>query len=125
MESMIRETTGITSTCDTAGTTAKSLTLTSNDGGQTTFQCVFDAASGVTRIASSSGALTSYLTSDHVTLGGVNCADAAMSLKFICTSYPGRPSGVQITFQLQQKGAPATQFQKAQTSFQTTVNVRN
>lgn len=125
MEQMIRSNISVTSSCTTAGDTTNSLTITNPDGNQTTFGCVWDATNRVTRLASTSGALTSYLSSTNTTLGGANCTDNAMSLDFTCTSFPSQPSSIKVSFTLSQAGVPADRFERASVSFQTTVNVRN
>ncbi len=119
----IRASHQITSTCAASGTTSTSLSVKNPDGATTTFGCALD--SGVTRIASSSGGTTDYLTSQTVTLGGAYCTDAAMSLSFTCTKIPGGGNTVKITFTLSQKGTPVALFERAQSSFQTTIDLRN
>ncbi len=122
MSRMIRESSQITSVCATAGTTSTSISVKNPDSGITTFGCSLDSA--VTRIASSSG-VTDFLTSASVTLGGTGCTDAAMTLQFVCTALPGGGNTVKISFTLSQQGTPVALFQRAQSTFQTTVGVRN
>lgn len=125
MTRMLRNSSSVESTCSTAGTTAKSLTIANVNGDNTTLGCAL--TNGVTRIASTSASVSAseYLTSQNLTLGGTTCADNAMSLSFVCTSYADLPSKVTISFRLYQKGSPADQFEKASQLFQTTINLRN
>ncbi len=122
MSNMIRASTQVATPCLAGGTTSSSLAIKNPDGGTTTFGCVFD--SGVSRIASSSGAVD-YLTSTNITLGGIACTDGAMSLQFTCTSLPSGGTTVKVNFSLSQKGTPVNLFERGQASFQTTINLRN
>lgn len=125
MEQMIRSNAGVVSSCTTSGTTSKSIQITNPNGLQTTFGCVWDSANNISRLASQSGSTTFYMTPINVTLGGSSCNDAAMSLSFICTSYPSQPNSVKISFTLSQAGVPPDRFERASIPFQTTVNARN
>lgn len=102
-----------------------SITLTNIDSGSTTFECRMDDAHGVLRIASVSASETQYLTSQNLTLPGVDCNDDPARLQFLCTSVAGKPSTVTLSFSLKQRGDPRNQYEKAQYSFQTTVHMRN
>lgn len=121
MERMIRSAGDIATSCASSGTTVDSLQITNRDGLTTTFGCVLD--SGVTRIASTSASGTVYLTPANVTLGGATCDNA--SLTFVCASNASQGDSVRIQFTLSQKGAGGDQSERASTTFQTTVNVRN
>lgn len=123
MSRMVRESTSITSSCPSTGLTSTSLSIKNPDGATTTFGCVYDGS--VTRIASSSGALSDYLTSSSVTLGDTSCAGGAMTLSFTCTARPAGGSTVTMSFTLSQAGVPVNLFQRAQSSFQTTIDTRN
>ena len=121
MERMIRSATDITTSCASAGTTVESLSIQSPDGGVTTFGC--NLTNGVTRIASTSASGTVYLSATNVTLGGTVCEES--SLEFVCASNPSSGKSVKIQFTLSQKGTGGNQSERANTSFQTTINVRN
>lgn len=122
MERMIRNARSITATCTSGGTQATpSAAVVSLDGYATTFQCAL--VDSVTRIASVSSFGTEYLTSGSVTLGGSSCDGD--TLNFYCSSIADTPKGLKVTFQLSQKGAPVDQFEKASTTFQTSISVRN
>lgn len=118
---MLRSSAKVTTTCAETGTAVTALTLTNPDGGSTTLGCALDGT--VTRIASTSGTRTDYLTSSNLTLGGADCAGS--SFRFVCTTLPDQATSVTIQFSLTQKGAPVDQFEKATTSFQSTVILRN
>ena len=122
MERMIRNARSLTALCTSDGATAiPSVAIFNLDGYQTTFACTLD--SGVTRIASVSSFGTEYLTSKAVTLGGTSCD--ADSLAFYCTSIVQVPKSVKVTFQISQKGTSPDAFEKASTSFQTSIAVRS
>ncbi len=122
IERMIRNAQSLTAVCSSSGTTpTSSAIITSPDGYQTTFTCASDG--GVTRIASASAFGTQFLTSSSVTLGGASCD--ADTLAFYCTSIADTPKSVKVTFQLSQKGTPVDQFEKASTTFQTSIGLRN
>lgn len=107
--------------CSESGASPTSfVSITSPDGDDTTFICELN--SGVTRIALVSALRTQYLTSSSVTLGGSSCD--ADSLAFYCTSSAGTPKSLKVTFQLSQKGTPVDQFEKASTTFQTSIGLR-
>ena len=104
------------------------LTLVNADGGNTTFTC--DASSGIARIASASGSLSTYLTGSTVTLldtaKTVSCSSGSTgALQFSCTSLGSVPSLVQVNFTLRQKSESTSAFDSATMSFQTTVTIRN
>lgn len=122
MERMIRNARVLTASCTSGGTQATpSAAIVSPDGITTTFQCLLDGS--VTRIASVSSMGTEYLTSNAVTLGGTSCDTD--SLTFYCTSIAEVFKSLKITFQLSQKGTPVDQFEKASTTFQTTIGIRS
>lgn len=122
IERMIRNARSLTAVCTSDGTTpTSSAAITSPDGYETTFACAWSGS--VTRIASVSAFGTQYLTSSSVTLGGATCD--ADSLVFYCTSVADVAKSVKVTFQLSQKGTPVDQYEKASTTFQTNVSVRN
>lgn len=123
MERMIRNAHSVASVCSTSGTTTESLSLLDADGNTTTLGCMME--NSVTRIASVSASGTYYLTSDNVTLGGVTCSDVDMTLSFTCTSYPAQPSRIGISFTLSQVSGAPDSFEKASSTFQSTVNIRN
>jgi len=125
MRRMIRVSTGIRSVCDGNPDPNKELIISNSDGYQTRFHCVFETINGrpITRLASSSGAFTHYLTPANVTMGGANCATS--TLQFICTQYSSQPSSVEIFFTLSQAGVSSSNFEIASMPFQTTVNARN
>lgn len=122
MERMIRNAQTLAASCTSGGTQATpSAALLNPDGNRTTFTCALDGS--VTRIASVSSVGTEYLTSSAATLGGASCDTD--TLAFTCTSIADIPKNVKITFQLSQKGTPVDQFEKASTTFQTSIGVRN
>lgn len=121
MERLLRNARSITSTCTPIGYASGTISLTNPDLSSTTISCSLDGA--VTRITSTTGVVTQYLTTNSITLGGASCA--ASSLQFICTSTADFPSSMKISFSLAQKGTPVDQFEKASASFQTTVLLRN
>jgi len=90
-----------------------SITITSQDGNQTEFKCLFE--DGVGKIASGSG----RLTGKNVTLG-TSCPG---SLVFTC-DLSKTPPVVNISFDLSQKETTARPEEKAQIHFQTTVSLR-
>ncbi len=122
IERITRNARSLTAVCSESGTTpTASATITSPDGYETTFTCALSGT--VTRIASVSAFGTQYLTSSSVTLGGATCD--ADSLVFYCTSIADVPKSLKVTFQLLQKGSPVDQFEKASTTFQTSIGLRN
>ena len=100
---------------------SQSLSLVNPDGNTTVFRC--NAAGTTMRLASVSGSLTEYLTSDSVTLGGAVCTGS--SIQFTCTVTPGLPTTVVISFSLAQSGVSGQQFEKANESFEQTAIMRN
>jgi prepilin-type N-terminal cleavage/methylation domain-containing protein len=127
MTRMVRNSLSVSSSCASTGTTLGALDIQNSDGDTTEFGCYYDDANKITRIASTSAATgtTEYLTSINTTLGGASCADANNSLSFVCTSFPGDPDHIVITFRLAQRGVSIDQFEKANMQFQTTVSARN
>lgn len=121
MVRMIQNSKGITSTCQSAGSVANSLTIINEDDGETTFSCLLD--NGVTRLASTSAEGDIYLTSNNVTMGGTSCAGS--TLEFTCYGGAGIPGSVMITFQLAQSGTSDQAFDDSSESFQTTATMRN
>ena len=121
MVRMIQKAKRVTSTCDSTGTISQSLTLTNEDSGETTYQCVLDGAA--TRLASTSATGTEYLTSSNVTMGGTQCSDSSLSIT--CAGGAGVPASVTIVFQLSQSGMSDAAFEQTSESFQTTATVRN
>ncbi len=121
MVRMIQRAQRITTTCDALGTTSQSLTLISDDNGETTFGCVEEGQA--MRLASSSASSTTYLTSSNVTLGGTTCIES--TLEFVCFGAAGLPSSVTISFQLSGAGMSAQSFEQSSESFQTTATMRN
>ena len=120
MERMIRNSRSVTSSC--AGTATASLSIKNPDGASTTFGCLVD--SSVTRLASTSGTRTDYLTGTSVSLGGIDCTTAA--LLFTCSSVAAGQASVKISFTLSQKNAQTLDIaEQSQTQFQTSVNLRN
>ena len=107
--------------CLSTGSSVSSILVTSPDGNQTTFGCLAD--SGVQRLASVSASGSEYLTGSSYTLGGTSCADTTLS--FVCSTIPGTSSSVKIGFSLSQKGSPQSLYEKASTSIETTVSLRN
>ncbi|MBI5614323.1 type II secretion system protein [Candidatus Gottesmanbacteria bacterium] len=107
--------------CSSAGTVTPAIIITAPDSSQTTYGCVTDSL--VQRIASTSATGTEYLTGTGYTLGGTSCSDA--SLSFVCTTIPGTSSSVRIVFTLSQKGTPQSVYEKANTTIETTVSMRN
>lgn len=123
MERVIREASNVTTACPLAGATTDVLTVEDADGNATSFGC--ELVDDVTRITVNTGGAPQYLTSGNVTLGGLNCSDAGMSLSFTCTSFSDQPSSISISFTLNQRGTPPDQYEQSQSVFQTTVNLRN
>ena len=122
MERMIRNARSISASCTSDGSqVTPSAAIVSPDGITTTLQCAL--VGSVTRIASASSFGTEYLTSGSVTLGGTSCD--ADSLNFYCTSIAQIPKSLKVTFRLSQKGTPTDQFEKASTTFQTTIGSRS
>ncbi|MEK7592274.1 MAG: type II secretion system protein [Patescibacteria group bacterium] len=109
------------SVCVAGGSTISSILVTAPDGNQTTFGCLVD--SGVQRLASVSASGSEYLTGSSYTLGGTSCADTTLS--FVCSTIPGTSTSVKIGFSLSQKGSPQSLYEKASTSIETTVSLRN
>lgn len=121
LERMIRNARSLTASCTSGGTQATpSAAVVSPDGRTTTFGCAL--VGSVTRIASVSSTGTEYLTSGAVTIGGTSCDTD--TLNFYCTSISQVPRTLKVTFQLSQKGTPVDQFEKASTTFQTTIGLR-
>lgn len=124
MERMIRSALRVQSTCTTTGSTLLSIQIVNPNGDTTTFGCLVDGT--VTRIAStSSTAVTEYLTSSNVTIGGASCSDAENSLSFVCTSYPDQASRVTVSFSLSEIGTPPDKRDQASVEFQTSTAPRN
>ncbi len=121
LERLIRNARSLTASCTSGGTQATpNAAIVSPDGLTTTFQCAL--VGSVTRVASVSAVGTEYLTSSAVTLGGTSCDTD--TLNFYCTSIADLPRSVKVTFQLSQKGTPIDQFEKASTTFQTSIGLR-
>ena len=118
MSRMVRSARMVTTVCSTNGTQTPTITIVNPDNYTTTFGCVVDGA--VSRIASTSGLRTEYLTSRNVSLG-VDCTNA---LTFICTGLASQKTSVQIKFTLGQVGTPVDQFEKGSSNFQTSVVTR-
>jgi prepilin-type N-terminal cleavage/methylation domain-containing protein len=122
MTRMIRNSTFISSAC--SGGPLNTLNITNPDGQGTIFTCSPDA-NNVLRIASQSAAVPlkfQYLTSSNVTLGtGAFCGTY---LQFTCTS-SNDTNKVTITFDLAQRGTPASLFEQARMPFKITVSTRN
>lgn len=124
MERMIRSALRVQSTCTAAGSTLSSIQIVNPNGDTTTFGCLVDGT--VTRIAStSSTAVTEYLTSSNVTIGGASCSDLENSLSFVCTSYPDQASRVTVNFSLSEIGTPPDKRDQASVEFQTSTAPRN
>lgn len=115
---MVQNAQKITSDC--SGTTDTSMTLTNQDGGVSTFQCEKDGA--ILRIASVSGATTSYLTSPEVTLTGTVCDDIPL---FTCSLSGNASPVVKISFSLKEYSVAPTPANPVSGLFETTVNLRN
>ncbi|MCL4359667.1 prepilin-type N-terminal cleavage/methylation domain-containing protein [Patescibacteria group bacterium] len=121
MVRMIHNSTAVTSSCASGGTSLASLTISNPDSGKTTFVCSSDGTAA--RIASVSGTTTTYLTSNTVSLGGANCS--AATLAFVCTTVGGKPDHINVSFTLSQVGTAQSLFAAASDVFDTTVTVRN
>lgn len=121
MTRLLQSATSIDSACTAGGTGAKSIRFINPDRSMTTLNCALDGS--VTRIASRSGGMVDYLTSQNTSLGGTSCAES--SLSFRCTDPVGAVPVIRISFQLAQRGTPIDQFETASVSFQTTVTTRN
>ena len=122
MERMIRNARSLTASCSSDGSVATpSAAIVNPDGMTTTFMCEMDGS--ISRVASISSAATEYLTNNAVTLGGTSCDTD--SLVFYCTSIAQVPRSLKVTLQLSQKGTPADQFEKASTTFQTSIGIRS
>lgn len=121
MVRMIQNAKEVTSSCSIAGTNSTSITIVSEDDGETTFGCFLDGTN--TRIASQSAQGTSYLTSSNVSLGGDSCAGS--TLAFTCFGAAGIPTSITISFDLAQVGTPQQAFEQASESFQTSATMRN
>lgn len=122
MERMIRAARSLTASCSSDGSVATpSAAIVNPDGMTTTFMCEMDGS--ISRVASISSAATEYLTSNAVTLGGTSCDTD--SLVFYCTSIAQVPRSLKVTLQLSQKGTPTDQFEKASTTFQTSIGIRS
>lgn len=119
---MIRSAGTVSSACTVAGNKSPSLSIVNvDDSGGTTFECVQDGT--VMRIASRSASKTEFLTSANVSIGGITCADS--TLFFTCTLISNEVASIKVEFSLFQAGSLPDQFQKASTSYQTTVLSRN
>lgn len=127
MSRTMRNATKVNSVCASGGTQLSEIQIINPNGDMTTYGCQYDSSQSVSRIASSSASsgVSDFLTSQGVTLGGVSCVDAAMSLAFVCTTPPDAPAVINITFTLAQKGTPVDQFEKASQRFSTSVTLRN
>ena len=122
MERMIRYARTLTASCTSDGSQATpSAAIVNPDGMTTTFMCEMDGS--ISRVASISSAATEYLTSNAVTLGGTSCDTD--SLVFYCTSIAQVPRSLKVTLQLSQKGTSTDQFEKASTTFQTSIGIRS
>jgi len=120
LERMIRSAKNVSSTCD--GTASNAITITNQDNLMTTFSCVMDVDLSIPRIASVSTEFgTEYITNKNYVLG-TDCS--SITPPFTCTSGTNYPS-VAISFQLQQKSASASQYEKAVETFTTRVTLRN
>ncbi len=122
MERMIRNARVLTAACTAGGAVSTpSAAIVSPDGLTTTFTCLLDGS--VTRVASVSSSGVEYLTSNAVTIGGTSCDTD--SLVFYCTSIAQVPRSLKVSLQLSQKGTPTDQFEKASTTFQTSIGIRS
>ena len=117
---MIRNAASVTTACSESGTALSAISIKNPDSFITTFGCTPDASNA--RISSTSGTKTEFLTTGNVSLGA-DCASS--TLTFVCTALATQRTSVKITFSLTQVGTPVDQFEKASTSFQTTVTTRN
>ncbi|MDP1722703.1 MAG: type II secretion system protein [Candidatus Gottesmanbacteria bacterium] len=122
MDRMIRNARTLTATCSSDGSVATlSAAIVNPDGLTTTFMCQMDGS--ISRLASVSASATEYLTSNAVTLGGTSCDTD--SLVFYCTAIAQVPRSLKVSFQVSQKGTPVDQFEKASTTFQTSIGIRS
>jgi len=117
---LIRNADSVASTCSQAGTTLDSISIVNRELTTTSIECVDD--NSILRIASVSGGITEYLTSDSITISGASCASS--SLQFICYSTPDSDNKINISFSLKQIGTPVEQVEIGSVSFQTSVNTR-
>lgn len=111
----------VNSSCSSSGTTTTELVLVDTNGETMTFGCILDGS--VTRLASTSGTVSEYLTSKSVSLGGSACANSTIS--FTCRGVGGAPPRITISFTLSQVGQAGSQFEQSSSSFQSSVSLRN
>lgn len=118
MERMIRNARSIQNIityCD--GTNKTSLVINNPDGGATTFSC---PSGSETQIASISGSITNYLTSDKVTVS---------SCYFSCNLGTAQPAVVKISFSISQRspspGVTLKPEELISINYSTSVVVRN
>ena len=121
MVRMIQNAQDITSTCESVGTSSRSITILNPDGKETNIGCFVDGS--ITRLASTSAEGTEYLTSSNVTAGGTTCE--ASSVIFLCKGGAGVSPSITISFQLAQSGTAVGVFEQSSESFQTSANMRN
>lgn len=109
--------------------TVSMITITGVDGGVTTIECVDDAVSGVTRIASLSASRVDplYLTNTNVTIIGSGGLSGCVNepLQFTCIGVGGIPSSMMVSFRLRPKNLTTVSYENAIETFQATISVRN
>jgi prepilin-type N-terminal cleavage/methylation domain-containing protein len=127
---MIQNAAGIEGTCvDIAETQTPTdeITVIDHFGTSILLKCVDIGTPSVARIASVSGGISEYLTSDSVSLisdsGDLTCTSSP--LQFSCTSVGGIPSSVGISFRLRQKNTAQSVEESADSEFRSTVTIRN
>lgn len=109
MERQIRSAKGITSTCDVAGTTSNTISFLDQNGISVTFTCQNPNSSGQqSYIASTSGTLTSNLTSTEITLskcsftcvGGTSSSPPYVVINVEGAETTGQSASIPITTQV-------------------------
>lgn len=130
MTRMLQSAVSVSGTCVETGLTPQTtseISILDSYGTTVTLTCADVGSPPVARIASVSGTVSEYLTSDAVNLlsdsGDMTCASTP--LQFTCTSVGGIPTTVGIKFRLRQKNTSESDDTTAINQFISTVTIRN
>ena len=122
MERAIRNARAITGNMDgqTCTTGMTKIKIVNNDESMTEFYCYYDSVNQVTKIASTSGTKTNYLTGNNISISPPTANCSSSTLIFDCDGTITPPK-VSIRFTLNQKGTTAKAEDQASVTFRTTV----
>lgn len=130
MTRMIQSAASVVGTCidiEETPTPIDEITVVDRFGTSVLLTCMDVGSPSVARIASVSGGVTEYLTSESVSLvsdgGDTTCITSP--LQFACTSVGGTPSSIGVSFRLRQKNTAQSAEESADSQFKSTVTIRN